>query len=749
MSLSGRLVERLEAALLDAFRDDDALDVLIKRVGMQTRVSSRAPLATRVSKLVEAVDAQGRLPDLLEAACDVAPGNAALAHVRPLIAAELPVIEAIGAVAVTHDAATPTPAYPNAEVRALSARLLEAQARKRALLDSGLATEQIDGEILQLRRQLREGGQLRAGDTLGDGRYLLITIVGRGGFAVVWEAYDRTEHARVAIKVLHANLAGDAQRRERFFRGAQAMRKLMHAAVVPVLVPRGEDGGFYYFVMEFVRGGNLRDAVLARRLAYTDLVPIILQVGEALAMAHARRMVHRDVKPANILLDEQGRAKLTDFDLVGAHDTTGGTRTGALGTVIYAAPECLDRPQDATPRADVYGLGMTAIFCFAGRDLSMDTMRNAEKTIAGLDCSQPLRDVLRRAVAWEASGRFVDAAAMMMEIRKVFGLGKQTVSATRSQPVPRIISDDEARWITLWQYREPGAAAPVVETIAVAPASTGWPSRRRRQLALGGLAGALVSGIVIVVINWLGGPVAVTASVHVASEPAGASVVYDATLLDKSTPLTIDGVPADSYHRIWLLMDGYRPQLQEFIVPADGQLSVVMAKLVKSPVAEPEQSAATRPLDLEVANTMIDANTGGATVEIVGTDQSGPAPLTAKLEKSKRYKARLRAPGFAAAELDIIGGDPPVTVKLIAKPRVISVTSDPPGAAIFVDDKATRFTTPHDVDVPDEAATHPVRIQLRKFGFLTTDRMIDPAKFVEEDTRMIFSLDEELSPALR
>lgn len=325
-------------------------------------------------------------------------------------------------------AAPPAPAYADAEVEALSKRLQDAGARRDKLRDEGIATDQVDHEILELRRHLREGGQLRAGDALSDGRYLLVTIVGRGGFAVVWEAYDRTEEQRVAIKVLHASLASDPQRRERFFRGAQAMAKLLHPAIVRVLDPQCDDGGFYYFVMEFVRGGNLREAVLAQRVKRNDVLPLILHVGEALALAHSRGMIHRDVKPANILLDEQGNAKLTDFDLVGAQDTTGGTRTGALGTVVYAAPECLEKPQEATVRADVYGLGMTAIFCLAGRELSMDTFRDAERTIGKLDCLRAVRRVLERSVQWKPDDRFPNTSAMLDALRAALNPAMQTAN---------------------------------------------------------------------------------------------------------------------------------------------------------------------------------------------------------------------------------------------------------------------------------------------------------------------------------
>ena len=156
------------------------------------------------------------------------------------------------------------------------------------------------------------------------------------------------------------------------------MAELQHPAVVPVLERHGEDGGYHYFVMEYVAGGNLREAVLEKALTREQFLSVILRIGEALALAHTRGLIHRDVKPANILLPVPERPLLTDFDLVGAADTTGGTRTGAMGTIIYAAPECLDRPQEADPRADIYSLGMTTIFGLHGADLPLHMLRNPE-----------------------------------------------------------------------------------------------------------------------------------------------------------------------------------------------------------------------------------------------------------------------------------------------------------------------------------------------------------------------------------
>jgi hypothetical protein len=185
------------------------------------------------------------------------------------------------------------------------------------------------------------------------------------------------------------------------------MAELHHQGIVQVFDSDLEDEGHYFFVMECLPGGDLRQAVLRGRVAAEAALDLILSVGAALAFAHARGIIHRDIKPANIVLDAAGSPKLTDFDLVRAGDTTGGTRTGALGTFGYAAPELLSRPQDADARADVYGLGMTAIFALFGADPPpQETLFNAARFIDRLAVGAAVKPVLCHAIAWEIAERY-------------------------------------------------------------------------------------------------------------------------------------------------------------------------------------------------------------------------------------------------------------------------------------------------------------------------------------------------------
>jgi uncharacterized protein (TIGR02266 family) len=161
--------------------------------------------------------------------------------------------------------------------------------------------------------------------------------------------------------------------------------------------------------------------------------------------------------------------------------------------------------------------------------------------------------------------------------------------------------------------------------------------------------------------------------------------------------------------------------------------------------AEPAAAGAAQP---ELAETEITASVEGATVEIAGTDQSGPAPFTAKLEKGKPYKVRITARGFATSEIDIKGGDSKQSTKLVAKPRFLAVSSDPSGAQISIDGSATGKTTPAEIELTAaQAAKKSLHVVLRKPGFRAVDRAVDFARFTDGETRMTAKLDEKLTTA--
>lgn len=307
---------------------------------------------------------------------------------------------------------TDGPPQPRTGVDAARERLARLRADGANAETLAAATE----DVKQARRAARDGPAPRAGDVFAD-RYRLLDRLGDGGFATVWRAKDLRTDARVALKILHGRWSHDRSRVERFCRGAERMAALDHPSVVRVLAKPSTHLGWHFYVMECLAC----DLHAARTRAESPLsarqaVEAVLTVADALAVAHARGMVHRDVKPQNILLDEWGRAKLTDFDLVRADDSTGGTRTGALGTFLFAAPEALAAGKDATPATDVYGLGVCTIFALCGR-VPSDVVRAPERVIAALDAPARVKAALRRALDWDAERRPPDAGAFAAELR--------------------------------------------------------------------------------------------------------------------------------------------------------------------------------------------------------------------------------------------------------------------------------------------------------------------------------------------
>ncbi|HXG46310.1 MAG TPA: serine/threonine-protein kinase [Methylomirabilota bacterium] len=190
----------------------------------------------------------------------------------------------------------------------------------------------------------------------------ILELIGRGGMGFVFKARQPHLDRFVALKLLPDKLAKDAQFAERFNREGRVLAKLNHPNIVSVF-DFGQTGGFYYLLMEYVDGVNLRQAMRAGRFSPAEALSIVPKVCEALQYAHEQGILHRDIKPENILLDAKGRVKIADFGiakLVGEdqpHITL--TNTGAaLGTPHYMAPEQLEKPSTVDHRADIYSLGV-------------------------------------------------------------------------------------------------------------------------------------------------------------------------------------------------------------------------------------------------------------------------------------------------------------------------------------------------------------------------------------------------------
>ncbi len=194
--------------------------------------------------------------------------------------------------------------------------------------------------------------------TVLSGRYKLEAKLGSGGMSTVYLAKDSTLDRAVAVKVMHREMSEQPDQLERFRQEARAVAKLSHPNVVAV-IDAGEDGGHPYIVFEYVEGETLKQRIArVGALDTQEALAYAIEVGRGLTVAHARNMVHRDIKPQNVLIDAEGRAKLTDFGISRQLEQDGMTATGrVLGTTDYVAPEqAMGHPVD--PRSDIYSLGV-------------------------------------------------------------------------------------------------------------------------------------------------------------------------------------------------------------------------------------------------------------------------------------------------------------------------------------------------------------------------------------------------------
>ena len=208
------------------------------------------------------------------------------------------------------------------------------------------------------------------GQTLG-GRYQIQSLIGQGGMASVYKAYDPNLHRAVAIKVIHPHLSNNPEFFHRFEEEATSVARLRHPNIVQ-MYDFNHDGDLFYMVMEFVMGETLQSRLKRlnaskRRLSVKEAITFTAEICDAAYYAHQRGMIHRDIKPANIMLDVNGKAILMDFGIARMVGASQHTATGAvLGTAMYMSPEQI-QGLHSDVRADIYSIGITLFEMLSGR----------------------------------------------------------------------------------------------------------------------------------------------------------------------------------------------------------------------------------------------------------------------------------------------------------------------------------------------------------------------------------------------
>ena len=307
--------------------------------------------------------------------------------------------------------------------------------------------------------------EIRVGSTVG--KYQIIELLGRGGMAEVYKGYQENLERYVAIKVMHAFLASDADFLGRFRREARAMAALNHPNIVGVY-DFDVVGDSYYIVMEFVGQGALKERLDSlgsqnQRMPMGEAVRIVLEIADALAYAHSRGMYHRDIKPGNILLSETGKAILVDFGIAKMMSGPSHTATGSMiGTPAYMSPEQgLGQPGDH--RSDIYSLGVLFFQMVTGQlPFNAETplavvMKHVSEAVPQPSTVEPnvpasIQTIIMRAMSKDPEERYQSATEMANELRRALtqlddsgvlgAVPSRLLQEQRTPPPVTDISDD-------------------------------------------------------------------------------------------------------------------------------------------------------------------------------------------------------------------------------------------------------------------------------------------------------------------
>lgn len=259
-------------------------------------------------------------------------------------------------------------------------------------------------------------------------RYQIIKSIGEGGMANVYLAYDTILDRNVAVKVLRGDLATDEKFVRRFQREALSASSLSHPNIVEVY-DVGEDNGQYYIVMEYIEGCQLKQLLKKRgRLTLSEVIDIMLQITDGLSVAHDAYIIHRDIKPQNIMILDSGLVKITDFGIAMAMNSTQLTQTNSvMGSVHYLPPEQANG-KGSTLQSDIYSMGilmyelLTGELPYKGDNAVEIALKHLKEKIPSVrekfpEIPQSVENIIIKATAKNPKNRYADARAMNEDLR--------------------------------------------------------------------------------------------------------------------------------------------------------------------------------------------------------------------------------------------------------------------------------------------------------------------------------------------
>jgi len=334
--------------------------------------------------------------------------------------------------------------------------------------------------------------------TLLNGRFRLDERLGSGGMSTVYRAFDETLERWVAIKVLHREMSGEADQLERFRREARAVARLSSPNLVSV-IDAGDDEGHPYIVFELVDGETLKDRIRRGRLPVDEAIAYAIEIGRALAVAHDARLVHRDVKPQNVLVNKEGRAKVTDFGIARSLEADGLTMTGrVLGTTDYVSPEQA-LGHSVTEQSDVYSLGIVLFEMLTGDvpfkadtqvGVAMKHVRDPLPNVQTLrpEVSSTLAAVVERATTKETGHRYNTVDELVHDLEQALAIEAARAGTTTGEAtsVLRQLPEESSSYAPARLHRPGRWLASVVLAGAVAAAVLVVLASRTEQGSNGG-----------------------------------------------------------------------------------------------------------------------------------------------------------------------------------------------------------------------------------------------------------------------